>query len=811
MADEWNVSDDELRERVVAHYRQAFLESPRAAAWLAERCVDADTAAVFGVGFSDRTLGLALPSPDRAGGRQLRARLQDLGVLRSTGHEQFRGCVVVPVRDNDGRVTQLCGLRVDRPQRRTDRPSTPADAVLWLTAASTAIFNSRALGAGGDLILAGDVLEALAWWSAGFHHVIAPAGPQGWSSNLAEQLRSAKVERALLAMPRTATGEATSGALATELSCAGVECFRVVFPPGWGVVAVAQHADDVADALAERLREATWLAGGARPAVGAPGATSSVGGPALASPVPSAPRADGLEVEGGELRLTTDTHSWRVRGLDRIPATASGSLRVNVSVREPDSERFHLDVVDLYAARARQAFIANAAAELGADEDTLRRELGRVLVACEDRLVELGGQHNGQPGTPVLTAADEEAALDLLRDPELMNRIGADIARLGLVGEVDNALVAYLAATSRLLDAPLAVVVQSGSAAGKSTLVDAVLSLMPDEQRLAVSAVTGQSLFYLGETELAHKILSVAEADGASRAAYPLRLLQSEGELSIASTGKDPAGGLITRTYRSRGPVALFLTTTAPALDDELANRCVVLGVDEDQVQTRAILAAQRDAETLEGLLARREREGVRRLHANAQRLLEPVAVVNPLAPTLGFADGRTRARRDQAKYLSLIRAVALLHQHQRPRHRAVHHGVELVYIEATAADVAVADRLAPVIFGDRVGELAPQTRRLLTLLEVMVRDQGTGAHCSDEVRFTRRQAREHTGWSDFALRRHLARLVDLELLAVQRRGHAFSYALLWQHDRIAGYDARSDGVAMASRGQSVRPETAGQ
>jgi hypothetical protein len=215
------------------------------------------------------------------------------------------------------------------------------------------------------------------------------------------------------------------------------------------------------------------------------------------------------------------------------------------------------------------------------------------------------------------------------------------------------------------LDTPLAVVVQSGSAAGKSTLVDAVLSLMPPEQCLSVSAMTGQSLFYLGETELAHKVLSVAEADGASRAAYPLRLLQSEGELSIASTGKDRDGGLVTRTYRSRGPVALFLTTTAPALDDELANRCIVVGVDEDLGQTRAILAAQREAETLGGLLARRDRDDIRGLHANAQRLLEPVAVVNPLAPTLTFADGRVRARRDQAKYLTLIRAVTLLHQHQ--------------------------------------------------------------------------------------------------------------------------------------------------
>jgi hypothetical protein len=55
--------------------------------------------------------------------------------------------------------------------------------------------------------------------------------------------------------------------------------------------------------------------------------------------------------------------------------------------------------------------------------------------------------------------------------------------------------------------------------------------------------MTGQLLFYMGEADLAHKVLAVAEEEGAERAAYALKLLQSEGELSIASTGKDNATG----------------------------------------------------------------------------------------------------------------------------------------------------------------------------------------------------------------------------------------------------------------------------
>jgi hypothetical protein len=89
-----------------------------------------------------------------------------------------------------------------------------------------------------------------------------------------------------------------------------------------------------------------------------------------------------------------------------------------------------------------------------------------------------------------------------------------------------------------------------------SVVVLAVLGFVPAEDRVSFSAMTGPSLFYLGETDLAHKVLSIAEEEGASRASYALKLLQSEGELSIASTGKDTTSGrLVTHTYRVAGPL----------------------------------------------------------------------------------------------------------------------------------------------------------------------------------------------------------------------------------------------------------------
>src|SRR5512138_1438928 len=166
--------------------------------------------------------------------------------------------------------------------------------------------------------------------------------------------------------------------------------------------------------------------------------------------------------------------------------------------------------------------------------------------------------------------------------------------------------------------------------------MESVLAFLPDEDKVKYSAMTGQSLFYLGEKDLRHKVLAIAEEEGVRQAAYALKLLQSEGELTIASTGKDPATGkLTTHEYRVEGPVMIFLTTTAVEIDEELLSRCIVLTVNEDREQTRAIHRLQRERQTLAGLLARQDREEVLSLHRNAQRLLRPLLVSNPYATRL--------------------------------------------------------------------------------------------------------------------------------------------------------------------------------
>ena len=310
----------------------------------------------------------------------------------------------------------------------------------------------------------------------------------------------------------------------------------------------------------------------------------------------------------------------------------------------------------------------------------------------------------------------------------------------------------------------------------------------------------------MGETDLKHKILAIVEEEGAQRATYALKLLQSEGALTIASTGKDASTGrLVTEEYRVEGPVMIFLTTTAIKIDEELLNRCVVLSVDENREQTRAIHQFQRRRQTLAGLLADHDRKETLALHRNAQRLLRPLLVANPYAEYLTFLDDKTRTRRDHLKYLTLIRAIALLHQYQRPITTAVHHERKVEYIEATLEDIAVANRLACEALGRSADELPSQTRRLLTLVDEMV-TADCKRHGIDRAdhRFSRRDIREFTGWGHTQLKVHLKRLEELEYLLIHRggRGQSFVYELLYDAppDAAGKFLARLSDVEQLKR-----------
>jgi DNA primase catalytic core len=783
-----DAGEQELLDQVIGYYHETLLASPEAMAYLERRGIASrELIEQHRLGFANRTLGLRLPATAIKAGAEVRGRLHKAGILRDSGHEHFNGCLVVPVFDEAGHVTEVYGRKIT--------PNVNPPWHLYLPGPHRGVWNERGLVGQAEVILTEALIDAMTFWCAGYRNVTAAYGVEGLTEDHLATFKRLGVRRVLIAFDRDDAGERGAEKAAERLMAEGIECYRVQFPKGMDANEYALKVTPADKSLGLLIRKAVWLGKGAAPAE-APGqhvedvaATPAEPVPEpsslAAEPVAPPPAADiAAEVSDDEIVVSFGDRRYRVRGLAKN--LSAEVLKVNVLASK--GEAYHVDSFDLYAARARAHYITQAAKELACREDVIKLDLGRILLKLEALQAErIRGALTREPAAPKMSGADEAEALALLNTPDLLARIVADFDACGLVGEATNKLVGYLAATSRKLGGPLAIVVQSSSAAGKSSLMDAVLAFMPEEERIKYSAMTGQSLFYMGETNLKHKILAIAEEEGASRASYALKLLQSEGELTIASTGKDATtGNLTTQQYRVEGPVMIFLTTTAIEIDEELLNRCMVLSVDEGREQTEAIHRLQRARRTLAGLKAKQGKAHLLKLHQNAQRLLRPLAVVNPYADRLTFLSDKTRTRRDHEKYLTLIDTIALLHQHQRPVKTMLDGGQAMEYLEVTARDIAQANAIAHEVLGRSLDELPPQTRRLLASVVEHVRGQAREqAMPVAEVRFTRKDVREATGWGDTQLRVHLERLVSLEYLLTHREGAGgrFTYELVFDGD----------------------------
>ncbi len=784
---ELTADDQTLLKQVVDYYHERLKQIPAALAYLEKRGIRNEEAFErFRIGFADRTLGLRLPHKNRKDGAQMRERLMQIGIYRASGHEHFNGSIVIPIIDENGIITEVYGRKIN------DNLRTGTPYHLYLPGPHKGIWNPEALVT-GEVILCESLIDALTFWVNGFRNVTCSYGIEGFTQEHLSGLIDHRVKKVYIAYDNDEAGNSAADKLANTLTSEGIECYRIRFPHQMDANTYACQSGEPGSSLGNLIRSAQWMGKG-EPIKESSVDTIEKQDTRIKSPVLSplaapnpAPESNKpkieipMEVRGEDIHITFGEREYRIRGLAKNMSFEV--MRVNVRVSLGD--RYHIDTLDLYNARHRTAFINTAAEEVGQKADIIKRDIGRVLLKLEElQEKQINEALNPAKKEIILTDSERDEALQLLKEPGLLDKIVSDFEKCGLVGERTNVLVGYLATVSRKIDDPLAVIIQSSSAAGKSSLMEAILCFLPEEDQVKYTAMTGQSLFYMGETELAHRTLAISEEEGAERASYAIKTMQSEKNLRIASTGKDPkTGRLVTHEYQVTGPVQIILTTTAVEVDEELQNRCIVLTVNEGREQTQAIHQLQREAETLEGLLRKQEREQILKQHRNAQRLLRPLMVVNPYARDLTFLDNQLRTRRDHLKYLGLIRSMSLLHQYQREIKTVEHNGHPVQYVEVTLEDIEAANQLANEVLGRTLDELPPQTRRLLMLINEMV-TQACKEHSINQAdyRFSRRDVRAYTGWTEFQARIHLRKLHEMEYVLVHHggRGQSFVYELLY-------------------------------
>ncbi|OPX99477.1 MAG: DNA primase [Syntrophorhabdus sp. PtaB.Bin006] len=584
------VNHTRLLNRVVSFYHSAFLEDQRGMEYLKGRGItDNALFADFRIGFSNGTLLNTIPDDG-----DITEALKETGILNGKGHELFYGSVVFPVINENKDCVGIYGRRIT--EGETDH--------LYLPGPRRGVVNFQAAKRSPSIILTESVIDALTLYNAGFKDVIPCWGVNGLTDDHLKLFTDCGTKEAYLCFDRDDAGEQAAARTAGRLKERGIETYVVTLP------AMPDRQDKVdinsffsLTADASRIFAEILHAANPRGVI----RQAATHEQKYYEPTPT-----GFIVKYGERR-------YELKGI------TNEGVRLKATIKAARADRrFHLDAVDLNSHSRRLSFAKACALLFTGKEEVILEDMTKLINLAEA----FKPEKTDETPQAAISVSDEEGALNFLKSPNLFERILKDFETIGVTGEDANKLMGYLAAVSRKLDDPLSVLIQSRSAAGKSTLQDAVISLVPPEDAVKYTRLTGQALFYKEEESLVHKLLAIEEEHGAKDASYSIRNIQSSKYLSIAATIKDPVSGkLKTEEYKVRGPVALMITTTEADLDYETSNRFITLTIDESKEMTERILEKQREQETLEGLMKKAETDAITKRHHNAQRLLRPLHV----------------------------------------------------------------------------------------------------------------------------------------------------------------------------------------
>jgi hypothetical protein len=492
-------------------------------------------------------------------------------------------------------------------------------------------------------------------------------------------------------------------------------------------------------------------------------------------------KPDGLYFEGTGL-------VYRVTGLTSYNLER---LRITLKANPPSNGVFHVDTLDLYSSRAREDYAENCGKYLKAEKPLVMAELSQLIAALESERIAMREKGNAA-AVPEMSEQEKAEALAALKDKNLLKRIVEDFDAIGFIGEKRNKVLGYLAVVSRLQPDPLALLVLSRSGAGKTSLQDTVCKFVPPESVIQYTRMTGQSLFYRDANALRNKVLAIEEEDGMREAMYSIKTLISSQKLSIAATRTDAKTGKFSvEEYTVYGPVVVIVSTTSPdALDDETRQRFLLLTIDETPEQTKSILAAQFTKNTQDWYQMTSPEQSVTRLHHTMQRLLRPLTVMFTRELRLVWPYSRLQMRREQSKFVSLVKAIALLHQYQRKTGTLKRlDGSKMEFVQATQADIDLALELGREVFARNVDDASPMGRKLLAEIVSLVKEKYDMLKCNDEQRelfinevpFSRKELRERIGWSEAQVRRNIDQLVELGYVGriAGRQGATFRYLLL--------------------------------
>lgn len=451
----------------------------------------------------------------------------------------------------------------------------------------------------------------------------------------------------------------------------------------------------------------------------------------------------------------------RLEGLDRMRAT----LKIK---HEVQALRHNLD---LYNNIQVEKLVRRVAERLEIGTSVVTLALTELTEELEDyRMEEIERRNQVQDKRKFLTPQEIKEAQLYLSSPNLMQRTKEDIGKAGVIGEHDNRVLMYLIFTSRKRENPLQIISLGSSGIGKTHLQERVGALIPEEDKLEITTLSGNAFYYFGQHELKNKLILIEDLDGAEDVLYPLREIISKKKVTKTVVVKNTRGETKTITLKVEGPVCVAGCTTRESIYEDNANRSFLIYIDESKAQDEKIMTYQRKLSA--GKIDVTEEHRIAELLKNTQRILRPVQIRNPYAELLHLPVEVFKPRRTNAHYLAFIEAVTFYHQYQREKQHDKETGEE--YIETTLEDIEEANKLMKEVLIRKSDQLNGATRDYFEKLKSWLRYE-------EKETFMNREIRQSMRIKGTTLRRYHNHLLDVGLIKIKsgKQSTGFTYEII--------------------------------
>lgn len=451
----------------------------------------------------------------------------------------------------------------------------------------------------------------------------------------------------------------------------------------------------------------------------------------------------------------------RLEGLDRMRVTLKVSL--NESAIPPVRHN-----LDLYNDTQLEKLIRKIAERLEIGTSTTAGTLAELTQTLESyRLQQLKAQQDTSTLARPLTTAERDAAIAYLQQKDLLQQTVNDLHRSGIQGEAENALILYLAMSSRKMADPLSVICLAQSGTGKSYLMESVAKCIPGEDQQEHTQFTGNAFYYYKREEIRHKVFLIEDLEGALNALFPIRELQSKKRISKTITQKGRDGKLHTSTLVVEGPVSVIAVTTQESIYEDNANRSILIYLNDSKEQDDRVMDYQKRKRA--GLIDTHAETQVQQRLQQVQQVLEPVKVINPYAPIIDLPDNFPKKRRALPILLNFIEAITFYHQYQRPQQADKASGE--VYIASTPEDIAQGYHYLQNVLLRRSDELNGAVRDFYEQLKTVITT-------NEQLKFKVSDIRTALKLHPRSIQRYLSVLVAYDYLQItegnQRQGYQY-------------------------------------